>query len=176
MTYGFNQHASYAMAALMTFSSISAMAQIPASPAQAGAGMAHMQRHDPAKIQAMMVKRQAELKAKLGITPAQEPAWSSYFAAMQPPADFKRVDRQALRAELDKLPTPERIDKMRALRTERMATMNAEMDKREAATKSLYAALSAAQQKTFDADSALHRHGHGEGGHRRHGGVDAKRG
>lgn len=176
MTYGFNQHASCALAALMTFSSISAMAQTPASPAQAGAGMSHMQRHDPAKMQAMMAKRQAELKAKLGITPAQEPAWSSYSAAMQPPADFKRGDRQAMRAELDKLPTPERIDKMRAMRAERMAKMNAEMDKRGAATKSLYAVLSPEQQKTFDAQRALHRPGHGEGGHRRHGGADAGRG
>ena len=176
MTYGFNRHASYALAALMTFSSISAMAQIPASPAQAGASMGYMQRHDAAKMQAMLAKRQAELKAKLDITPAQEPAWSSYSAAMQPPADFKRGDKQALRAELDKLPTPERIDRMRALRTERMATMSAEMHKRGAATKSLYAALSPEQQKTFDAERALHRPGHAEGGHRRHGGADAKRG
>lgn len=176
MTYGFNRHASYALAALVTFSSISAVAQTPASPAQAGAGMGHMQRHDPAKMQAMMAKRQAELKAKLLITPAQEPAWSSYSAVMQLPTSFKLGDRQTLCAELDKLPTPERIDRMRALRTERMATMSAEMDKRGAATKSLYAALSPEQQKTFDAERALHRPGHAEGGHRRHGGADAKRG
>ena len=176
MSYGFSRHASYALAALMTFSSIGAVAQTPASPSQAGAGTGQMQRHDPAKVQAMMAKRQAELKAKLGITPAQEPAWSSYTTAMQPPTDFKRGDRQALRAELDKLPTPERIDKMRALRTERMAKMNAEMDKRGIATKSLYTALSPEQQKTFDAELALHRPGHGDGGHRRHGGADAKRG
>ncbi|MEO6322967.1 MAG: Spy/CpxP family protein refolding chaperone, partial [Polaromonas sp.] len=70
---------------------------------------------------------------------------------------------------LDKLATPERIDKMRALRTQRMTEMNAEMDKRGEATKAFYSALSPEQKKTFDAEHqkmGQHKgHGHGRGHH-----------
>ena len=132
-----------------------------------------MGRHDSAKMQAWMVKRQAELKARLKITPAQEGAWTTFTASMQPPARMMSGERPmaAQRTELDKLTTPERIDKMKALRTQRMAEMNAEMDKRGDATKAFYAALSLEQQKTFDAE---HRKmGDSEGlGH--HGGMHYK--
>ena len=114
----------------------------------------HMGRHDPAQMQAWMAKRQAALKAQLTITPAQEAAWTTFTAAMQPPARMMGSERPmaAQRAEFDKLTTPERIDKMKALRTQRMSEMNAEMDKRGDATKAFYAALSLEQQKTFDAE------------------------
>ena len=121
-------------------------------------GMRHdgMGQRDPAKMQAWLDKRNAELKARLKLTPAQEGAWTTYTAAMKPPADLlaKRPDR----AELDKLPTPERIDKMRALRSQHMTDMNAAMDKRGEATKAFYATLTPEQQKVFDA-SATRRHG-----------------
>ena len=80
-----------------------------------------------------------------------------------------------VKTDMDKLTTPERIDKMRALRAERMTTMNAEMDKRGAATKAFYAVLSSEQKAVFDAVSMRGgRHGmggeHGEkGGHGRMG-------
>ncbi len=131
-----------------------------------------MGRHDPAKMQAWMAKRQADMKAKLKITPAQEGAWTSFTAAMQPPARMMG-QRPGLdqRAELGKLTTPERIDKMRAMRTQRMTEMNAEMDKRGEATKAFYAALSPEQQKTFDAEHQ--KMGQREGrGH--HGGMHHK--
>jgi Spy/CpxP family protein refolding chaperone len=113
-------------------------------------------------MEAMMAKRHADLKAKLKITGEQEGAWTTFTTAMKPPAamDQKRPDR----AEMDKLTTPERIDKMHALRTEHMATMNAAMDKREEATKAFYAALNADQKKVFDAEHA--RMGDRQGGHR----------
>ena len=134
-----------------------------------------MGRHDPAKMQAWMAKRQAEMKAKLKITPAQEGAWTAFTAAMQPPARMMDGNRPmaAQRAELDKLTTPERIDKMKVMRTQRMADRNAEMDKRGEATKAFYAALSPEQQKTFDAEhrNMGHRQGHGRG---HHGGMHHK--
>lgn len=46
-----------------------------------------------------------------------------------------------------KLPTPERIDKMKALRSQHMSDMTTAMDKRGEATKALYAALTPEQQK-----------------------------
>jgi periplasmic protein CpxP/Spy len=125
--------------------------------------------------QERMVKRQAELKAKLKITPAQEGAWTTFTASMQPPAGGMmgmRYDPK-VKADMDKLTTPERIDKMRALRAERMSTMNAQMDKRGAATKAFYAVLSSEQKAVFDAVAMRGgRHGMGgeHGGRGEHGG------
>jgi Spy/CpxP family protein refolding chaperone len=149
------------LAGLLAAGASAVMAQAPAAapppPASAGTmmngpGGQHMMmgQRDPAKMQAQIAKHQADMKALLKITPAQEAVWSRYTAAMQPPAHAAPPTREQ-RAELDKLPTPERIDKMHALRTERMTEMNAAMDKRDEATKALYAALTPEQQKTFDA-------------------------
>jgi len=131
-------------------------------------GEHRMGRHDPAMVQARMARHQAELKAKLNITPAQENAWTRFTAAMQPPARMMGGERPmaAQRAELDKLTTPERIDRMRTMRTQRMTEMNAEMDKRGEAAKAFYAALSPEQQKTFDAE---HRKMGEQGGRGHHG-------
>jgi hypothetical protein len=125
-----------------------------------------MDHRDPAKMQAMVAKHQAEMKARLKITPAQEGAWTAFTTAMQLPAEMmgKRPDA-GQRAEMDKLTTPERIDKMRALRTQRMAEMTAAMDQRGAATKTFYAALNAEQQKTFDAEHQKHGMREGRGPH-----------
>ena len=135
-----------------------------------GGGYMGMRGHvDPAKMEAMVAKHHAAMKAKLKVTADQEVAWTTFTAAMQPPAaamDHKRPDR----AEMDKLTTPERIDKMRALRTQHMANDSAAMDKRDDATKAFYAVLSAEQKKIFDAEHA--RMGARRGEHRRgdHGG------
>ena len=120
--------------------------------------------------QERMAKRQAELKAKLKITPAQEGAWTTFTAAMKPPANMAggmgmRHDPK-VKAEMDKLTTPERIDKMQAMRAERMKTMSTEMDKRGAATKAFYAVLSSEQKAVFDAVAMHGGHGMGMGGER----------
>jgi len=75
-------------------------------------GMGH---HDPAKMQQRMAQRQAAIKEKLKITPAQEPAWTALTTAMTPPANAmqNRHAQHAELQELQKLPTPERLDKMR---------------------------------------------------------------
>lgn len=154
-----------------------------ATPAPAGAQpqmQDRMHRGDHSSIrermfgnhQERMAKRQAELKTKLKITPAQEGAWTTFTAAMQPPAGSMMGMRHdpKMKAEMDKLTTPERIDKMQAMRAERMKTMSAEMDKRGAATKAFYAVLSSEQKAVFDAITPFAgRHGgHGMGGE--HGG------
>ena len=125
--------------------------------------------HDPAKMQDRIAERHAELKDKLKITAAQEPAWNAFTTAMKPPATLMQ-DRQAQHAELQKLPTPERIDKMRVLRTQHMTEMMKRMDQRGEATKALYAVLSPEQQKTFDLEASQrggrHAGGHHSGKHR----------
>ncbi len=166
--------AGLALAALFTSQAGSAMAQPAASatpPATASGNASpnqqRMGRHEPARMQAWIAKRQAALKAKLKITPAQEGAWTSFTAAMQPPAAMGRRPAPEQRAEFDKLTTPERIDKMRAMRTQRMTEMNAAMDRRGEATKAFYAALSPEQQKTFDVE-AMRMGRHAGRGHHMH--------
>jgi protein CpxP len=159
----------FALATLLAAMGTSAFAQTaaPAAPATATAPAAkehggprdHAGRGDPAKMQAHFAKRQADLKAKLKLTAAQEPSWNAFTSAMQPPANWKRPDR----AEFAKLTTPERIDKMKALRAER----NARMDQRADATKTFYTALTAEQKKTFDESTLKRGHGkHGGGLHK----------
>ena len=153
------------LAGLLATVGVSAMAQNAPAAAQspptaaskpAGPPGERMGHHDPAKMQAMMAKRQADMKAKLKITPAQEGAWTTFTAAMQPPARMGGRPTPEQRAEFDQLSTPERIDKMRALRTERMTQMSAAMDKRGEASKTFYAALTPEQQKVFDTEHKKH--------------------
>ena len=129
----------------------------------------HMHRQmDPAKMQEMMAKRQAELKAKLNISAAQESAWSAYVAAMQPPADMGQrmspESRKQMHDEWAALTTPQRIDKMNEMKARR----DAEMAKRGDATKALYAALTPAQQKVFDTSAMRHGPGGPHDGPGRH--------
>ena len=61
---------------------------------------------------------------------------------------------------MEKLPLPERIDKMRAFRKERMAAMDAAMDKRDDAIKTFYATLTPEQQKIADEEHSKMMHHH----------------
>lgn len=145
---------------LLATMGFSALAQAPAQPHGDMMGkdavMQHEGRHrmTPARMQEHMARRQAALKAQLKLAPNQEGAWTAYTAAMKPPAGMpgQRPDR----AELDQLPTPERIDKMKALRTQQMADMSAAMDQRDEATKAFYATLTPEQKKVFDASTTRH--------------------
>ena len=134
----------------------------------------HMGRMDPAKMEQMVAKRAADLKAKLNITPAQEGAWTAFTTSMKPSGAMgaNRPDH----AELAKLTTPERIDKMQALHTQRMADMNAEMTKHNDATKTFYATLTAEQKKVFDAEHAKMGGRHGDSKHGDKGGMQDHKG
>jgi hypothetical protein len=106
-------------------------------------------------------RKLGKLKEKLQISAAQEPAWTAWTGAIRPGPTMERPKR----AEFAALHTPERIDRIRALRAQR----NAEMDKRLDATKSFYAALTADQKKVFDAESlrfAKRHHGKRGASHR----------
>ncbi len=164
-----------AAASLLACIGFAATAQ-PAPPAPPpGHGMQH---GDPAKMQERMqqrvAKHMADLKVLLRITPAQESAWTAFTGSMRPPVAMgmrrSPEEREKMRAEMDKLSTPERMDRMRALRTERHTKMSAEMDRMGAAVKSFYAVLSPEQQKVFDIEHKRmqERRMHGMG--RMHGG------
>jgi protein CpxP len=117
-------------------------------------------------------KRQAAFKQQLNLSVEQEQAWTTYTAAIQPGERKARLDFRGM----DKLTTPERIDRMRALRAQHAA----EADRRGEATKAFYATLTPEQQKTFDAKThqrprhhakaGMQNKGDGEGRHHgRHG-------
>jgi hypothetical protein len=152
-----------------------AMAQAQTAPAApAGTPGHHMRgehgQPDPARIaefrakrEARMAQRLGEFKQKLQISPAQENAWNTWTAAMKP-TPMQRPDR----AEIEHLTTPERIDRMHALRAQR----NAEMDRRMDATKNFYSVLNPQQRQLFDTASLRflrngkgRHHGHGGGQH-----------
>lgn len=149
-----------------------AIAQTPPPPPPAAGEAAtqpaagkQRQRMSPEQFHQRMserhAKRMTELKGKLKLTAAQENAWNTYSAAMQPPArdGRHRMDREAMA----KLTTPERIDRMQIMQTERQAAMRERGD----AIKAFYAQLTPEQQKTFDTETLRHgRHGkHGRHGH-----------
>lgn len=110
----------------------------PATECKAGAGMHHW---DPAKFAERMEKRRAELHDKLKLTPAQEPAWNTFVAKTKftPPPKPNR-------AELAKLTTPERLDRMVAA----MKARETRMEEHVAATKDFYSVLTPEQKKIFD--------------------------
>lgn len=154
------------LAAALGTAGLVAMAQ----PMGAHDGMMGPQGHhvkmDTAKMEAMATKRADALKAQLKLTPEQLPAWNTFLAAMKP--DASAMPKHPSREELDKLSTPERIDKMRALRDQQHKDMQAAMDKRDQATKTFYNGLNAEQKKVFDrqhmrmGDHQRGKHGKGE--------------
>ena len=112
-------------------------------------------------MQQRMAQHLTDLKARLQITPAQEGAWTEFASTVQSHKRAQGMNRQ----DMAQLTTPERIDRMRALRAQR----NAEADRRGDATKALYAALTPAQQKTFDEHAHRMQRQHGaRAGHGEH--------
>ena len=127
-----------------------AQAQSPRGPQDAmgmpGPHFGQMHRPDPAKVQAMFDKHMARLKTVLQLTPNQESDWAAFNSAMTPPAS--RPARPS-REELEKLTTPERIDRLNALRVQHASLL----DKRGEASKKFYATLTPSQRKVFDLET-----------------------
>jgi hypothetical protein len=111
-------------------------------------------------------QRLAELKSKLNLQAAQESAWNTFTQSMQHPTRMARPER----ASLEKMTTPERLDMMQAMKTQR----DAHMQQRADATKAFYATLSADQKQVFDQETARMMKGSGmhatkhQGGHGKH--------
>ncbi len=180
----FHFHRRFAATAVLAALALPVLAQQPPAPTSAptAAATAHEGRHQAGERHhghqgggkhhgnraEYRAKHIAALKSDLQLTAAQEPAWTSFTTSMQPGERTARLDRQGM----DQLTTPERIDRMRAMRAQHAA----EADRRGEATKTFYAALTPEQQKTFDAKahrSGPHmgsmKRGEGGGGEGRHG-------
>ncbi|MET0327641.1 MAG: Spy/CpxP family protein refolding chaperone, partial [Luteimonas sp.] len=114
------------------------------------------------RMQERRAKHLADLKSKLRLDASQQGAWSTFTTAIQPPPKGERPDRAAMRAEFEKLTTPQRLDRMQARQAERTALATRRAD----ATRTFYASLRPEQQKTFDAESMRFgpRDGHGPRG------------
>ena len=152
-------------AAVLALCGASTFAQTPPPPAPGG--QPPMMMREPRgqldggeRMQRHVERRMERLKRILQITPQQEGAWTAWTTAMRPAAR-QRPNRE----EFARLSTPERIDRLRQLRAQRMA----EMDRRGDATKTFYAQLTPPQQKAFDEISLRFlRGGRGHGGHHDH--------
>lgn len=152
--------------ALLALMGLNAQAQgTPPPAAVLGHGM-----HAPGE---RMAERQAQrldaLKAKLQLSGAQDAAWTRFATAMKTrPAMAEHMQQHQ---EMMRLSTPERLERMKALRTQHQAEMNAFMDRRAEATQVFYGALTPEQQKVFDAETARMMQGPGRmgEGHPHHG-------
>ncbi|WP_269714527.1 Spy/CpxP family protein refolding chaperone [Caulobacter sp. NIBR2454] len=96
--------------------------------------------------------RAQHLRDVLQLRSDQEPALKTFLASAKPQMRGERPNREALKDET----TPQRLDRQAA----RMAQHQQAFQRRAAATKTFYAALTPTQQKAFD---ALHE-GRGERG------------
>lgn len=116
---------------------------------------------DDGKWAERRAERMTELKGKLKLAPEQEAAWNAFAGASQPRMRHTAEEREAMRGELEKLNTPQRLDRMQAMSEVRRARMA----QRAEATKAFYAQLTAEQQSVFDAEAMQGRH---RDHHRRH--------
>jgi protein CpxP len=110
------------------------------------------------RMKERMEKRQAELHGKLNLDAAQQKAWDRYIAGMKPSARPPKQDR----AEMDKLPAPERMERKLAM----MKVREARMAERLTAMKEFYAVLSPEQKKIFDEEFNGRRGRHHQRPHR----------
>jgi protein CpxP len=90
-------------------------------------------------------QRTAQLHDELAITPAQESAWKSFVASMQPAARDARHGQQD-RAAWAGLSAPERMAKRIELHKQRTVAM----EQRLGALNSFYSVLTPEQKRTFD--------------------------
>ena len=161
------------LATLLAAASTWSMAQTAPAPTASPAATAQATQPDGTRAQRWAerrAQRQEQLTAALKLSPAQEGAWSTYTAAMQPPAQRPaRMDR----AEMAQLTTPQRIERMQAVQAERQQFMNQRLH----AVKAFYAQLTPEQQKVYDQQSLRRGDGYGYGhGPRMHGGPGMHRG
>lgn len=90
--------------------------------------------------------RIAYLRAELKITDAQSAPWTAYADNMRAEAGAMKSMHDGMMKGTMPVSTPDRMARMHEMMTARLAMM----DKSEGVTKTLYAALSSEQKKSFD--------------------------
>ena len=162
-------------AAVLALSIASAAGAQPAPPPP-GAARDHAGPDHEAFREHMQARRQERLQTlhdALSLRADQESAWQAYVDGMRPPEGREGRERVARAEGSAPMTTPERIDRM----MQRMSERQAAFSRRAEDIKHFYAALSPAQQRTFDALSRMRMGGMG-GGHGGfgHGGGRSERG
>jgi len=163
-----------AAATAITALSFTALAQNVGAPAQpapttsAAKPQAQSPRHDPQRhaqrmerMQQRVAEHQSRLKDSLQLRPEQETAWNDFLAKTKPaarPASGERLSR----ADWAKLSTPQRLDRLDAMKAER----DRQMSQRHDAIRQFYAQLTPPQQKAFDAQRGMGIGGARHVGHR----------
>jgi hypothetical protein len=141
----------FALSVLLAGAAIASVIPAQAQPMMGEMGM----HHDEGRMHERMVKhweqRQVELKTKLHLAAAQEPAWNAFMQGMKVPTKplAQPIDREALA----KLNTPERMEKMNAIHETNLSAMQTHIKQRTEATRAFYNQLSVEQQKIFDAET-----------------------
>ena len=103
---------------------------------------------DKSKHSEFFEKRQSELHDRLGLSASQEAAWNNFVVKSKSNDHQTRPDW----SELSKLSTPDRLDRILAMKKDREQAM----ESRVKVVKAFYAQLTPAQQKIFD-ESFSHR-------------------
>lgn len=115
-----------------------------------------------ADYQQKQEQRTKQLKAKLQLTPEQEPAWAAY-KAKPATAETKgnkaerKAQREAEMAAIQALPAPEREAKLLAAMQKHHAEIEARLRTHLAKTEAFYKTLTPAQKTIFDAETQLKR-------------------
>jgi hypothetical protein len=151
-----------AISAALCVSTASFAQMQPAAPAMASADA----RHDggPDRMREHVEAMGRALHDILNLRPDQDGALRDFMATMQPPEGPDRMTMHHDEDRMDRMTTPERLDRMAA----RLADKQAEFQRHADAVRRFYAALSPDQQRAFDAVQGMmmmdgHHHGMGGG-------------
>jgi protein CpxP len=146
-TYKVENFFGYGMLAIV----LVAFASLVAMPITANADCRH-DHWDKSKYSEFIKSRQSELHEKLNLSASQEAAWNDFVVKSKPDEQKTRPNW----SELSKLSAPDRLDRILAMKKDRLQTMESHIK----AVKTFYAQLTPEQKKVFD-ESFLHpRHGH----------------
>lgn len=196
MTFLLNRRllAATAIGTAITALSFTALAQSTVAPSAAQSSQAatpakaqhqakaHGQRHDPQaqaerqqRFQKRLADQQSRLKDSLQLRPEQESAWKDFVSKTQPAA--RTAGERPNREQWAQLNTPQRLDRLDALKAER----DAQLKQRNDAIRGFYGQLTPSQQKAFDAQRGLslgmkaEMHHKGASGHGPRGGFRPQR-
>ena len=112
---------------------------------------------DGERMGAMHKSHLAAIKKQLSLTAEQDAAWTHWVESMTPVDGTGRPDMK--KADWAGLTTPQRLDKMQSMHEEHSQRMAQALARHSEATKTFYAALTEAQQKTFDQVTLRHMMG-----------------
>ena len=135
---------------------LNAQAEAVSAPGAQQAVQAQACHHmmDGERMGAMHKAHLAAIKKQLSLTPEQDTAWAQWVESILPVDGMRQPGMK--KADWAGLTTPQRLDKMQAIHEEFSQRMAQALARHSEATKTFYAALTEAQQKTFDQATLRH--------------------